>query len=322
MVPSSRPAGDLADVTVATMRLRNLAVSALGLLLVVGCSSDVAPAADRIREVASSAGATQIGWVDVSPTAVQLYYLDGDQPKVATKTSGDVTTSSAATEARFLTKPAGPDQLRLDEFTARLDGVQGCTDGTYGSINVTHAGAVLQQVGCSEGQGGTLKEAYLDGQELAPIDGWTEASLAAQLEEFASLIGDQGQQLSFYTPRSSTQDAGYRATAMSAAVKGIDGQQCFVQARRAGTMPDDGSGWVTYQACEGATPLGDTPFAMGELSAAKMLAALGRGAEKLKISVEDIGDFTVISTGGQLTVQLQVAQGVTAESPIWAEPIV
>lgn len=313
--------GDLAGITVATMRLRNLVVSALALLLVVGCSSDAAPAADRVREVVSGAGAAQIGWVDVSPTVVRMYYLDGGQPKAATKASGDVTTSTDPSAARFLTKPTGPDQLRLDEFTAHLDAVQGCADGTYGSINVTHTGAVLQQVGCSEGQGGTLKQAYLDGQLLAPIDGWTEATLAAQLQEFASLIGDQGQQLNFYTPRSTTKDAGYRATAMSAAVKGIDGQQCYVQARRAGTMPDDGSGWVTYQGCEGATPLGEAPFAMGELSAAKILAALERGAAKLKIGTDDIGDFTVINTGGQLTLQLQVAQGATSEVPVWAEPI-
>lgn len=192
--------GDLVGITVATMRLRNLVVSALALLLVVGCSSDAAPAADRVREVVSGAGAAQIGWVDVSPTVVRMYYLDGDQPKAATKASGDVTTSTDPSAARFLTQPTGPDQLRLDEFTAHLDAVQGCADGTYGSINVTHTGAVLQQVGCSEGQGGTLKQAYLDGQLLAPIDGWTEATLAAQLQEFASLIGDQGQQLNFYTP--------------------------------------------------------------------------------------------------------------------------
>lgn len=308
--------------TVGGMRLRNLVVSALGVLLLAGCGNQVAPAAERVREVVSSAGAAQIGEVSVSPTAVQVLYLEGGQPKVATKTSGDVSTAANPSGAALLTKPVGVDQLGLDEFTTRLDGVQGCDKGTFGTITVTHTGAVVQQVGCSKGQRGQMKQSYLDGQLLAPIENWSEASLAAQLKEFGLLVGDQAQQLNFYTPKTSTMDPGYRATAISAPVTGVDGKQCFIQARRAGTMPDEGPGLVNYQGCEAATTLGDTPFALSELSSARILAALQRGAEKLKITVDDFGDFTVISTGGQLKLQMQVATGVTSEVPVWTEPLV
>lgn len=304
------------------MRLRNLAVSALGLLLLVGCSGEpAAPAGDRIREVVTTAGATQLGWVDVSPTTVRVYYLEGSEPMAVTKASGDASTSASPAGAPLLTAPKTIDQLKLEEFTARLGAVQGCADGTYGTIHATHGGAVLQQVGCSVGQAGTMKESYLDGQLLTTIDGWTEASLTAQLAEFRVLVGDQTRQLNFYTPRSTTSEPSYKATAISAPVPGVDGQECFDQASRAGTMPEAEFGMVTYRGCEGATTLGDTDFAASELSSAKILAALQRGAERLKINVDDFGDFTVISVGGELKVQMQVAEDVNAEVPFWSEPI-
>ena len=301
------------------MGLRKLAVPVLAALLLVGCSNEAAPAADRVREVASSSGASRIGLVMVSPTAVQVTYLGGDKPMVATKTSGDVTTVPG--QAALLTRPVGVDELGLDDFTARLAERKGCPDGTWGTINVTHGGAVVQQVGCSDPQGGKLKDSYLDGTALKPIEAWNDASLTSQLEELRALVGDQAMELGFYTPRSTSVDPSFRAMAVSAPITGVDGKKCFVQARRAGTMPADGIGWINYQGCEAATPLGETPFAISELSAAKILAALERGAAKLKIDVDDFGDFTVISTKGRLTVQMKVAQGVSAQSPVWAEPI-
>lgn len=300
------------------MRLRHVLASILAAGLLVGCSSEPAPAAERVREVVDSAGATQIGHVKVRPTAVQVTYLDGTEAMVATKTSGDVS-SAAGGSGALLTTPVGVDQLGLDEFTTRLAALQGCADGTFGTIQASHGGAVVQQMGCSNAQGGQVKETYLDGELLATIDGWTEASIDAQLAEFRSMIGAQAVQLGFFTPRSATSDPAYRSLAISAPITGVDGNECFVKVRRAGEASDDGL--VNYLGCEGATPLGDGTFELDEVSGTKILAALGRGAEKLKISVEDIGDFTVISVEGELRVQIQVASGVTAESPVWAEPI-
>lgn len=306
------------------MSTRRCAATALAALLAVsGCSKDSASPGDRARQAASAAGADQFVRLRVDGQDTYLYFTKGTAPMLASRgKDGKVTVTDKPTVDPLLGTPVALDKLGVGDLAGRMDSVAGSCpkERAAGQSVSTLGGAVVQDVGCGAVGSLEVRKSYLDGRELAPIEKWDAQTLDQAIADVAAVLGDKTQDLQFSTPRAATINPAHELVALSTEQKGPAGS-CTISVTRSGAMPTKGAGLLSYGTCGRESPLSDGPFPVSSVTGAKVLAALAEGAKKLHIEVGDIGAFSVFEQEGRLVVQMYVAKGVQAESPIWSEPL-
>lgn len=298
--------------------LRTVAAAALALVVMAGCTGDLGAPGERVSAAAEQGGIGEVGRVSITSNQLWLDYSQGNQYFTATRVKNDdvQTQPDSMGEGWIPQRPVG--ELQLDAFTSRLAAVEdSCDKGRYGGrIMPTIGGAVVQQIGCGDW---SFKSVWIDDQEVTGITEWDEATIDRVLAEVRAVHGQTSSDLVFLTPRTASMNPAYTLRFISPQQTSATGEPCWItSSRHAESTPDRPI--LHYSSCASSSEvLSDEDFDLEQVSGAKILAALASGAEKLGITVNDIGGFTVLLTDGELKVQMTVASGVSAKAPIWSE---
>lgn len=162
-------------------------------------------------------------------------------------------------------------------------------DTCTGGVGMTRGGAILSQVTCD----GDVVSTAVDGTELTEIRQWDAAGIDQALGELKQVQDPQSLTLTFLTPKSGTVKARTSLRSVGPKIKGVGGKECMVTVNRLGGAAEGNQGLLEWGGCDTAEPLGAGPFALADITGAKLEAALAKAAAAMGITTADVGQFDV-----------------------------
>lgn len=293
--------------------IRRLAASGAVVVLVAACGGGGdKPGAERVQQLTSDLSIQQVGWASVAPEQAWVRYVKGSAWETATHAGGKSSVQRAET-SDFGWKPAPVADLKVAELDKQI-AAKG--DTCTGEVGMTAGGATLSQVTCD----GDVVSTAVDGKELTEIKQWDAAGIDQALGELKQVQDPQSLTLTFLTPKSGVAKGQTSLRDIGPKVKGVSGAECMVTVTRLGAA-DGNQGLLNWGGCDAAEPLGTEPFALADVTGAKLDAALKQASTTMGITTTDVGQFDVYVQQGKPVVQVRAGNGVPTKTPTVTVPL-